>query len=319
LAVDSAYLRPSTSSGESGGVVKTYPINRGQVDDIDGVEAIVRQVLYGEAGWPEEPLNGYHRNVVLVEPPMQPRATREALAKMFFETFQVTNYFSIDAAAASLYAVGKTSGIVVDVGYDRVDVTPVLEGVVHASSAVRIGGFGGHAMTELVAAKHGLEYDEAEAKKRGYMVNKEEEIKSEDDAPNAPSLEDLLGDQIGGHIRDIGSACVNASMISLVAGEREWRRTLMDSIFVCGGGSRVAGFGPRLFADVLEKHAAGFKPSVVPVPDHLPEGFVECASWYGGHLIAGIVMKDQSVRSKHCVTRTDYRDHGARAIWRKLT
>ena len=53
-------------------------------------------------------------------------------------------------------------------------------------------------MTELVAAKHGLQYDEAEAKKRGYMVNKEEEIKSEDDAPNAPSLEDLMGDQIGG-------------------------------------------------------------------------------------------------------------------------
>lgn len=296
------------------------------------VESVVREVLYGQAGWPEQPLPGYNRNIVLVEPPLQPKAMRERLAKLFFETFNVTNYFSIDAAVASLYAVGKTSGIVVDVGYDRVDVTPVLEGVVHASSAVRIAGFGGKKMTEMIAAKHGLGYEEAEAKKRGWRVMGDETAKTPDEAAAAKfaadensnveelkELEDLMGDEISDRISDIGSACINASIVALVAGEREWRKTLIEGILVCGGGSKVAGLGDRIYRDIMEKHSSGFKPGFLVVPEHMPpELTTEYASWYGGHLIATVVM-NPSVVQKHCVTRAEYKEHGTKAVWRKLT
>ena len=272
--------------------------------------AILKDVLYNGVGWGAEgAASAYQaqKSVLVVEPSMQSRSTREKLMQLVFEEFGVENYFSMDAAVASLYAIGKTSGIVVDVGYDKVDVTPVLEGVVHASCAVRYAGFGGHGMTEMIAKKHGLGYAEAEARKLGYGRKNE-----------GGTLEELCGEEIAGRISDIGSACIHASMVSLVPGEREWRKALMDQVFVCGGGSLVAGFGPRVFADVMEKHSSGFKPGLLSVPEYMPgEIAIGCASWYGGHATAGVVM-NPAVIQKHCVTRELYKEHGARALWRRL-
>lgn len=284
------------------------PIHRGCIEDMDGVEAILKDVLYNRVGWAAGGAGGGYqaqRSVLLVEPSMQSRVTREKLMQLVFEEFRVENYFSMDAAVASLYAIGKTSGIVVDVGYDKVDVTPVLEGVVHASCAVRYGGFGGHGMTEMISRKHGLGYAEAEAKK---MARSE-----------ACTLEELCGEEIAARISDIGSACIHASMVSLVPGEREWRKALMEQVFVCGGGSMVAGFGSRLYADVMEKHSSGFKPGFLSMPEYMPgELAVGCASWYGGHATAGVVM-NPGVIQKQCVTKALYEEHGPRALWRRQT
>ena len=301
----------------AGGRHTRRPIHRGCIEDMDGVEAVLKEVLYNQVGWASKisekktttlhPAPSHQRSVLLVEPSMQPRATREKLMQLLFEEFRVENYFSMDAAVASLYAIGKTSGIVVDVGYEKVDVTPVLEGVVHASCAVRHGGFGGHVMTEMIAQKHGLGYAEAEAKKR-----------AGDDSVGA-TLEAMCGEEIAGRISDIGSACIHASMVSLVPGEREWRKALMEQVFVCGGGARVAGFGARVLADVVQKHSSGFKPGILSVPEYMPGDLaIGCASWYGGHATAGVVM-NPAVIQKQCVTRALYEEHGPRALWRRQT
>jgi actin-related protein len=204
--------------------------------------------------------------------------------------------------------------------------------VVHASSGARLAGFGGHAMTKMVAKKSGLGYDEAEAKKVGYSnplngvahgggpgIGQAEANQQQQQQQQQLSLEDMMGEEIASHISDISSACINASMVSLVAGEREWRKTLMEQIFVCGGGSRVPGFGSRVFEDLLEKHSSGFKPGLLSVPEYMPaEHALGCASWYGGHAIAGVVT-NPAVVQKQCITRENYQEYGPKAIWKKMS
>ena len=49
-----------------------------------------------------------------------PQADRERLVQLLFEQFNVAGVYIADAAVLSLYAVGKLSGLAVDVGAGKV-------------------------------------------------------------------------------------------------------------------------------------------------------------------------------------------------------
>lgn len=52
------------------------------------------------------------------------QADRERLAQMLFERFNLNGLFLADQAVLSLYAVGKTTGLVVDLGHGKAGATP---------------------------------------------------------------------------------------------------------------------------------------------------------------------------------------------------
>lgn len=83
---------------------------------------------------------------MMIEPAMTSREDRERLTQLMFEVFNVTSYFATDSAVASMYGIGKNSGIVVDLGYEKTDIIPVLEGMVQPSAACRLP-YGGHHLT----------------------------------------------------------------------------------------------------------------------------------------------------------------------------
>ncbi len=47
------------------------------------------------------------------------QADRERLAQMLFERFNLNGLFLADQAVLNLYAVGKTTGLVVDLGHGK--------------------------------------------------------------------------------------------------------------------------------------------------------------------------------------------------------
>ena len=59
---------------------------------------------------------------LLTEAPLNPRQNRDKVAEIFFETFRTPALFFAPPAVLSLYASGRTTGVVLDVG----------EGVTHA-------------------------------------------------------------------------------------------------------------------------------------------------------------------------------------------
>ncbi|CAF4105689.1 unnamed protein product [Rotaria magnacalcarata] len=67
--------------------------------------------------------------VLLTEAPLNPRKNREKAAEIFFETFNVPALFISMQAILSLYASGRTTGVVLDSGDGVTHAVPIYEGI----------------------------------------------------------------------------------------------------------------------------------------------------------------------------------------------
>lgn len=100
-----------------------YPIERGIVTNWDDMEKIWHHTFYNELRIaPEE------RPVLLTEPPNNPKANRENMTQIMFETFNVPAMYVSMQAALTLYANGRTTGIVMDSGHGVSHIVPIYEG-----------------------------------------------------------------------------------------------------------------------------------------------------------------------------------------------
>ena len=64
----------------------------------------------------------------MTEAPLNSRKNREMCAELFFESFNVPALFISIQAVLSLYASGRTTGIVLDSGEGVTTTVPVYEG-----------------------------------------------------------------------------------------------------------------------------------------------------------------------------------------------
>jgi len=76
--------------------------------------------------------------VLLTEPPLNPRENRDIAAQIFFETFNAPAIYTSVQAVLSLYASGKTTGLVLDSGDGVSHAVPVFEGFAIPNSIRRI-------------------------------------------------------------------------------------------------------------------------------------------------------------------------------------
>ncbi|GMH23014.1 hypothetical protein Nepgr_024857 [Nepenthes gracilis] len=309
----------------------TYdPIVRGFIRDWDALEDLLHHVLYTGLGWEM----GNEGQILFTDPLLTPKALREQLVQLMFETFNISGFYASEQAVLSLYAVGRISGCTLDIGHGKIDIAPVIEGAVNhiASRRFEIGGID---LTKLLAQELSksnphvsLKMSDAEKLKEKYSRCAKDEIGYEKIQQNCRKEQHILPDgqviTIGREAYIVGEALFQPSILgleahgiveqlvhSISAVSSENHRQLLESTVLCGGTSTMAGFEDR-FQLEANLCSSAICPSLVKPPEYMPESLAKFSAWIGGAILAKVVFP----QNQH-VTKADYDESGPSIVHRK--
>jgi actin-related protein len=309
-----------------------YPISAGIVESWEDMEKVWHHCFYNELRVAPEEQNG----VLLTEAPRNPKANREKMVSIMFETFQVKNVYVALQAVMSLYAAGRTTGLVCDAGDGVSHTIPVFEGfsIPHAVEKMEIAGrvltnwmqklllgtgesFTSSAELEIVkdikeklayvAQDYDVEHAEAEKsseKDQQYTLPDKRVITVP--ATVRMSCPELLfkPDKDGKNcksLHDLTCSSINLSDIDV-------RKDLCKNIILSGGTTMYEGIADRLKQEVTNKMPAGAEIRVIASADR------KYAVWKGASTLASL-----STFASSWVTAEDYQEHGAAVVHRKCS
>ena len=131
------------------------PIEKGVVQDWDGVEKLLSCCFQHELCVEST------QNNVLLTGCFTDTAERMKIAEVMFEKFNVPGLYIGLQAIMALYSTGRTTGVVVDSGYERTTVMPIHErrAVLDKSNHLDFGGKQVSAYLGRLLAKEGIKLD----------------------------------------------------------------------------------------------------------------------------------------------------------------
>lgn len=286
-----------------------YPLEHGIVTDWDDMEKIWHHIYspdYLKADSENHP-------VLLTEAPLNPRQNREIAAQILFETFNVPAFYTSIQAVLSLYANGRTTGMVLDSGDGVSHAVPVFEGFSIPSSIRRID-VAGRDVTEhlqLLLRKAGLVLHTSAEKetvrkmkeKFSYVAidprREEKEWATGTNKAGEKAVKYKLPD---GHIIELGPERFRAPEIlfdpeiigleytgvhqvvndAINRSDMDLRKNLFENIILSGGSTLTKGFGERLLHELQRLAPRDTKIKIAAPPERM------YSTWIGGSILAGL-------------------------------
>ena len=147
------------------------PIQQGVVQSWDEIQEIwshiFDHVLY---------VNPQEYPILLTESPMNPKANREKMIEIMFETYSVPAMYAAIPAVLALLASGRITGVVLDSGRDVSHVVPIYEGYAVPRALEQIGVAGQHVTEYIIKLIHDSGYDYTSTAKRDVVREIKEKL-----------------------------------------------------------------------------------------------------------------------------------------------
>lgn len=309
-----------------------YPLHNGAVQDWTAAEDLWRHVINDllSVDHGEHPF-------LITEAALNPRSNRHRLAQFFFETCNVPSLYITPPALLSLYASGRTTGMVLDVGDTTSTALPIIEGHCDVHAIRRIDLAGRHVTDRLTTLlrKSGTALFASSSEQQAVRRLKERlayvavdpraaEINvANDDASTAISHFELPD----GNVVSVGAERFRAPEIlfrpdiiarehggvhhlireSVDAVDIELRKRLYSSVLLAGGCTKFRGFGHRLLSELRQVAPNNTKLRIHAPPDRLYSAFT------GGSILASLSTTFKSL----AVSRAEYYENGASIVHQK--
>ncbi|TGZ65219.1 hypothetical protein CRM22_005985 [Opisthorchis felineus] len=313
------------AGGKRGALTLSYPIVNGIVHNWDDLETIWHHVFTNEL----RVLPEYHP-VLLTESPLNPRPNREKMTEIMFEHFHVPAVYISIQAVLSLYASGRTTGLVLDCGEGVTHWVPVFDAYVVPNAICRRNLAGREVtnylktlLTErgykfVTTCEHEIARDAKENTcyvamdydlelrrslvddfcEMTYRLPDGQLLRIGSERFRAPEL--MFNPKMGGNEHEGVHITTRESVLQCGV---DIRKSLWANIILTGGGTMFRGFPER-----LRKELRALVPGHVPIKV-LASQERKYSVWIGGAVLASLTSFNEM-----WVTRNEYTEYGPRIV-----
>lgn len=305
-----------------------YPIERGVVTNWDDYEKLAHHAFYNELRVaPEE------HPTLMTEVCGNPKANREKITQICFETFNTPAFFLANDAALALYASGRTTGIVISSGEGVSFAVPVYEGAVLPHAVMRLD-LAGRDLTDYlmkILTERGYSFTTTAEReivrdikeKLAYVaVDFDAELQKSQASSDLERNYELPDGQtitIGAERFRCPEVLFKPSLIGLeqdglhtiayqaiMKCDVDIRRDLYGNIVLAGGTTMFEGIAERMTKEIKNLAPPAMTVKVVAPPER------KYSAWIGGS-----IMSSLSTFQSHWVTKAEYDEAGPGIVHRK--